>query len=28
VQLDGNSGLVEKPFNRGTLLAAVEQLRR
>jgi signal transduction histidine kinase/CheY-like chemotaxis protein len=28
VQLDGNSGLVEKPFNRGTLLAAVEQLSR
>jgi CheY-like chemotaxis protein len=26
VQLDGNSGLVEKPFNRSTLLAAVEQL--
>jgi PAS domain S-box-containing protein len=25
VQLDGNSGLVEKPFNRTTLLAAVER---
>lgn len=28
VQLDGNSGLVEKPFNRSTLLAAVQQLSR
>jgi CheY-like chemotaxis protein len=26
VQLDSNSGLVEKPFNRSTLLAAVERL--
>jgi two-component system, cell cycle sensor histidine kinase and response regulator CckA len=28
VQIDGNSGLVEKPFNRKTLLAAVERYSR